>query len=56
VAVGQSGGVFGAGVGLLLVYPANFPSPAGRGLVNLIDTSSGGNELFIGDVQFRTDG
>jgi len=56
VAVGQSAGAFGAGVGILIVYPANFPSPAARGGVSLIDTSSGGNELFIGDVEFRTDG
>jgi hypothetical protein len=56
VAVGQSAGTFGAGVGLLLVYPSNFPTPAASGLVSLIDTSSGGSELFIGDVQFRTDG
>ena len=54
VAVGNTAGVFQAGTALLLIYPASFPSTPGA--VVLLDTSTAGNDVFIGDIEFRTDG
>jgi hypothetical protein len=56
VAVGNSAGAFSTGSGLLVIYPADFqPVPSISGSVALFDPSNAGMEVFIGDVEFRTD-
>ena len=56
VAVGNSAGAFQTGSGLLIIYPANFQSaPSISGSVALFDPGSAGTEVFIGDLEFRTD-
>jgi hypothetical protein len=56
VAVGNSAGAFSTGSGLLIIYPANFQSaPSISGAVALFDPGNAGTEVFIGDLEFRTD-
>jgi hypothetical protein len=56
VATGQSAGSFASGTAILVVYPANFTAdPSSSGAVALYDSSVNGTEVFIGDVEFRTD-
>jgi hypothetical protein len=55
VATGQSADGFEAGSAVLVVLPANFGDPSASGAVELLDSSITGDEVFIGDVEFRTD-
>ena len=56
VAIGNAAGAFPAGTAILIVYPANFSaSPSSSGAVALYDPSASGSEVFLGDVEFRTD-
>jgi hypothetical protein len=56
VATGQSAGSFASGTAILVVYPGNFTAaPSSSGAVALYDSGVNGTEVFIGDVEFRTD-
>jgi hypothetical protein len=56
VAIGNSAGAFNTGSAILVIYPANFaPVPAASGAVALFDPSVSGSEVFLGDIEFRTD-